>query len=188
MKPEVLLNEAQRRLVVENRKLIFPIIRDIHCEKDNSMDSEDLEQMAMLHLCKAAATFDESRGYSFSTYATSVIKNELYKDFRDTNRHNITDTLSFSTQRPSDEEADWSIYNLPDLTATYDRFESSYAIRQLLLKWGKSEKEDEKLYARIALEFMRGTKKMKIPEKLGISYRRFTKCLSVIKEALKDFT
>lgn len=46
-------------------------------------DSDDLRQVALLGLTKAAAGFDPGRGYSFLPYAIPTISGEIKKHFRD---------------------------------------------------------------------------------------------------------
>lgn len=46
------------------------------------IDWDELNSIALLGLVKAAGTFDESKGNSFSTYAYAVMKNEIRLEMR----------------------------------------------------------------------------------------------------------
>ncbi len=50
---------------------------------DKGVDYEDLVQIGCIGLIKAVNNFDESRGFSFSTYAVPVIIGEIRQYFRD---------------------------------------------------------------------------------------------------------
>ncbi len=47
-------------------------------------DYEDIRQMGYLQLVRSVENFDESKGYEFSTYATSCILNGILKELRET--------------------------------------------------------------------------------------------------------
>lgn len=51
---------------------------------DNALDHDDVVQEALIALWECCNTFDESRGYKFSTYAASYIRFRLLKFLRDT--------------------------------------------------------------------------------------------------------
>lgn len=48
---------------------------------------EDLKQESLLGLWKAANSFDESKGFAFSTYAFRVINNQILMYLRGINKH-----------------------------------------------------------------------------------------------------
>lgn len=50
---------------------------------DRGIDYEDLVQIGCIGLIKAVDNFDESRGFSFSTYAVPLIMGEIRQHFRD---------------------------------------------------------------------------------------------------------
>ena len=65
-----MLNEKQRELVVKNIGLVYSIIK-----KKNKCNDDDAIQWGLYGLCKAAESYDSSRGVMFSTYAYSYIIN-----------------------------------------------------------------------------------------------------------------
>ena len=79
------LTQAQQEWVLQNTGLVYYIVNRYN---NYSWQREDLEQIGMLGLCKAAATFDESKGVEFGTYAARCIDNEI-KMFLRANRNNF---------------------------------------------------------------------------------------------------
>ena len=79
------LTQAQQEWVLQNTGLVYYIVNRYN---NYSWQREDLEQIGMLGLCKAAATFDESKGVKFGTYAARCIDNEI-KMFLRANRNNF---------------------------------------------------------------------------------------------------
>lgn len=77
------LNEAQKKLVEEYYFLAKNVVNRCFISKHGMIAckyyKEDAYQDASIALCKAAYTYNEndSRGASFSTYATVVIKNHI---------------------------------------------------------------------------------------------------------------
>ena len=87
-----MLSKEQQKLVEDNIKLVSFVIK-LHDVEFN----QDLYQQGCLGLCKAAKTFDPSKGFTFSTYATKGIWNEIGMDFRKINRHTkyLKNSISF---------------------------------------------------------------------------------------------
>ena len=75
----------------DNMKLVYTVI---HRYFPNFCGDEDLVQIGMLGLVKAANTFDENRGTSFSTYACHCIKTEIYNEFRNRKRLKVGEVMS----------------------------------------------------------------------------------------------
>lgn len=68
------LTDTQYKLVEDNINLVHWVMHN--CFKSyypGSYDYEDLSQQGMLMLCRAAKSFDESKGLKFSTYASHFI-------------------------------------------------------------------------------------------------------------------
>lgn len=76
---KIVLNDRQRTLAEDNLSVVQFVIRghtDIN-ENAYGLGRDDLYQEGCLWLCKAAATFDESKGVKFKTYAEKVVANGL---------------------------------------------------------------------------------------------------------------
>ena len=78
MKKNIVLNSKQRRLVEEHMDIVKWVIYS-HIKANESIHGlghDDLYQEGCLLLCRAAATYDETRA-QFKTYAQVVVKNGL---------------------------------------------------------------------------------------------------------------
>lgn len=94
---------SAKRLVEDNLKLVHSCCQRF---KNNGIEYEDLYQVGCVGLIKAADNFDESLGYSFSTYAVPVILGELKRLFRDTGPIKISRSLkelSYKTARAKEQ-------------------------------------------------------------------------------------
>jgi len=76
----VKLKEKRNKLVEENLGLVYSCANRF---KGRGAEYEDLVQAGCVGLIKAADNFDETRGFSFSTYAVPVILGEIKRVFRD---------------------------------------------------------------------------------------------------------
>lgn len=78
-------DDSRRRSLLEEavmvgRPLALALARRYH---RRGIDDQDLEQVAMLGLCKAVRGFQPARGVSFAAYAVPTITGELKRHFRD---------------------------------------------------------------------------------------------------------
>jgi RNA polymerase sporulation-specific sigma factor len=99
------MTEAQTKLVEDNLKLVFTIVN--RCYPWLSQD-EDVISVGRLGLCKAAMKFDPEKEVAFSSFAWTVILNEirmyLRKDLRTKGRE--TNSSEFRFNLEDDEELD----------------------------------------------------------------------------------
>lgn len=65
----------QTRLVTDNIKLAYHVAWQFY--KAGGVDPDELKAISLLGLVKAANSFDESKGYAFSSYATMCCQNEI---------------------------------------------------------------------------------------------------------------
>lgn len=66
--------EKYQQLVIDNEKLVYYVIKKLGIYKH----IDEFYDLGMIALVKAARSFDEKSGYSFSNYAVNCIKHELY--------------------------------------------------------------------------------------------------------------
>ncbi len=74
------INAERNKIVENNLGLVHSCANRF---KGRGVDYDDLFQAGCIGLIKAADKFDETRGFSFSTYAVPVILGEIKKIFRD---------------------------------------------------------------------------------------------------------
>ena len=72
--------ETRNKMVENNLGLVHACAKRF---KGRGVEYDDLYQAGCVGLIKAADNFDESRGFSFSTYAVPVILGEIKRIFRD---------------------------------------------------------------------------------------------------------
>lgn len=73
-------NDKKEQLVTENINLIYLVMKRF---RNRGIEMDDLFQIGAVGLTKAAERFDESRGYTFSTYAVPMIIGEIQRFLRD---------------------------------------------------------------------------------------------------------
>lgn len=141
-----MLTEAQKKLVEDNRALAkYATNRSlgstemIIINKIAGYTREDLYEEAMISLCKAAETYDPSKG-SFSSYAIAIIKYDLWKLLDVLYRYNDYYNNSFSIDAVIPNTTNNLTYHdmLPDAKSdvekNYLRNEYSKEIIELLKK------------------------------------------------------
>ena len=75
--------EALSNLVVANKRLVWKIVMCYKGVATIAFNTEDMFQVGMQGLIKAAKKFDISKGYKFSTYATWWIKQAITRGIAD---------------------------------------------------------------------------------------------------------
>lgn len=71
-----MLTDEQRKLVEDNYKLVFYVIRKMKLQ-----DADEWTGVASIGLCNAAKHYDPKKG-EFCTFATWCIKNEIIKEIK----------------------------------------------------------------------------------------------------------
>lgn len=80
--------ECEEQLVSLNMKLVYYVIKSIGREANNE---DDLVSEGYVGLLSAIRNFDHETGVKFSTYATHVIRNNLYSYLRKEAKHQLSD-------------------------------------------------------------------------------------------------
>ena len=87
------------QLIEDNLKLVWYVINEFTNRgytKDNLIiDEEDLYQIGCMGLTKAAKSFDKKKGASFSSFAVTCIRNEIYAALSYQSNHEDIKDLSF---------------------------------------------------------------------------------------------
>ena len=79
-KPSPKLTPEQTKLVEDHIALARSIARKMTPKvSQNLLSYEDVESIGYLALCLAAISFDPTKGFAFTTYATSVVRAEIIK-------------------------------------------------------------------------------------------------------------
>lgn len=86
------MTDEQRKLAEDNMNLVYYTIGKIY---PTFIHDEDIRQIGLLGLCKAAMKWTETKG-AFSTFACQCIRNEIRLEFR--NRQKQVDTISLDTK------------------------------------------------------------------------------------------
>lgn len=73
---------AKEQMILCNYGIVFSVMKNLSI----SLTDEDMFQTGIIGLLKAINTFDASKGYSFSTYAFPIVRNELLLVFRKSKR------------------------------------------------------------------------------------------------------
>lgn len=84
------LTQAHEERVLQNMKLVYYLVNKYY---PHHYQREDLEQIGMIGLIKASATFREDKGIQFATYAAKCILNEIKMFFRKDNIFSSYDHL-----------------------------------------------------------------------------------------------
>lgn len=73
---------AKEQMILSNLGIVFSVMKSLSIP----LTDEDMFQTGTIGLLKAINTFDTSKGYQFSTYAFSIVRNELLMAFRKSKR------------------------------------------------------------------------------------------------------
>ncbi len=96
---------VKNRIVVANVRLVISIVKQL---APNPILFEELLSDGLIAVIRAVEKFDYDRGYRFSTYATMVIRRQLYRcmknDHRDRTRFTTGEPTIFSEHPNADHE------------------------------------------------------------------------------------
>ncbi len=107
------------------------------------LEKEEVKGFALLGLVKAATTFDESKGYKFSTYAVPVTRNEILMELRKVGKFQgkISLDAEFKSSEEQYEGASTLLEILPCREKGFEVVENSDLIPSLLAHVNSRERE-----------------------------------------------
>lgn len=127
------------RLVTDNVRLAYKIA--LQYNRMCSLDLDELKELALLGLVKAARVYDGSKGVAFSSFASRCCINEIRYYLRGFLSHTIDD-ISMFTPMGTDDDGEWLL--LDTIRDDHDFTESlamTDAIRHALLSLDDRERE-----------------------------------------------
>lgn len=126
---------AKEQVVLNNVGMVGLVLKSLNL---NTQD-EDLFSIGLIGVVKAANTFNPDKGFTFSAYATQIIRNEILKTFR---KKRITP--AFSLDEPYQLE-NGDLVNLSETIADNRRFEdeviADMQMKKVLLDLDDREKK-----------------------------------------------
>ena len=131
-----MLTEPQKKLVEDNEKLIYYGIN-----KYGYGDIERFYGAAAVGLCRAAETYQTSKGTKFSTYALRCIRNEIYMECRKAKGQKCFNCLSLE-QNYKYNKNDGSTFSIePKADDLIEPFEDSCAAHEIYSKTELADKQ-----------------------------------------------
>lgn len=137
------------------------------------MEKEEVQGFALLGLVKAATTFDESKGYKFSTYAVPVIRNEILMELRKVGKFQgkISLDAEFKSSKEQYEKASTLLEILPCREKEFEAVENSDLIPGLLAYVNSREREA------IVLTVLAGDAQNEAAQKLSVTQSYVSRCI-----------
>jgi len=138
-KTRIYLNDSQRSLAEENHNLIYGFL------SKHSLEEEYWYDLLAIGLCRAAGTFDESKGYNFSTYAFCIMERLMQTEYsRLAKTKRIPNELisSLDELRHNSEGDDYALYHL---IASPEQVEDIAILRNLLNQFRETLSKRRKL-------------------------------------------
>lgn len=126
----------------ENTSLVFLVL---HRNFTNLAWDADLQQIGMLGLWKACLTFDDSKGYQFSTYASRCICNEVLMHFRKEKKINKLPTITIEDHL-SEEIAEDHFYSFAAKDDAYEYSGLLEVFNQVLSRYSDRDRKIIELY------------------------------------------
>lgn len=112
------LSSEKERLVLDNQSLVHYLVQKLGVTPI-SLEYEDIVSIGTIGLVKAAITFDSSKNFSFSTYASRCINNEIFMYYRKANQY----AKDISIDEPIRDDGESKEFTLGD---TIEHSESNF--------------------------------------------------------------
>lgn len=150
--------------IKENMGLVYKVINEQYYDKKYEFTKEDMVQTGLLALYKAIQTFDENKNIKFSTFAMTVIKNDLLKfATRDYEKYSgvINDTETSLNSTVSNDD-DMSIEDRLGIEEDFSELEGSELLSYI------RERKSEKV-VKMVMMLSEGYTYEEVGKKLGCS-------------------
>jgi RNA polymerase primary sigma factor len=166
-----------RNLIMKSnmRLMVKPVSR---YQPKDGCDRDEFFSNSCIHMIRAIDLFDYNRGFKFSTYFTNVLKNNLYRDAGNLEKH--TSKLNLPGEITSKKERDLSEVNHP-----YNR-KFVFEIFKLLKLRNEYKRDLEILMKYHGIDCPREYTLTEIGNKFGISKERVRQIKESCLEYLRD--
>ncbi|PKM83468.1 MAG: RNA polymerase sporulation sigma factor SigK [Firmicutes bacterium HGW-Firmicutes-13] len=133
---------ARRKLIEHNLRLVAHIMKKFDCKDDN----EDLISIGTIGLIKAINTFNQGKGTRLATYAARCIENEILMHLRSSKRNKV----EVSLQEPIGVDKDGNEITLLDVLGSdpdmiLEKVELEMAQKKLYKIIGKLKSREQKV-------------------------------------------
>lgn len=161
---------AKEQAILNNIGIIRIVLKSLHI----SLDDEDFLQIGVTGLVGALNSFDPSKGFTFSSYAATFVRNEILKTLR-TPKKRMAVTLSLEKELGEDD------FTLEDTISSGERFEDLSVLKVDLENAMGRLKEREKLILRLLIS---GETQASIAKMMGMSRENVRRILKDIKRKI----
>lgn len=163
-----------------NMNLVYLVLHQMNLVSDQEF--EDLVQEGSIGLLKACDTFEPSKGFKFSTYACTCIRNNILMYLRTRSKHSKFRTVSSDTPviDPRDPQGSTRI---SDLIEDPGSSVECKVATSLLIEALKSECPKYKYVLRLTYE---GYNQREIGERLGVSQSYVSRIQSKLYSKYKE--
>lgn len=172
-----MLTLEQQKLVTENHNLIYKVLNDLKANLDDYYD------IAAIGLCKAGKKYKEGKS-SFSTYAYSVMKNEIVDKFRSNSATSKIGMVEISTEQTmgSDDGKCRILDTISSNDDTEDKIITGEVLTELNRHLTDTEKQilrsllNDKTYSEIVEEVgISKTRICQLRKRIGLKYNKIYK-------------
>lgn len=168
-----MLSDEQRKLVEDNLNLVYFYIHKYNLSTDDS-------DIGYIAICKAAKTYNESKGVKFSTYAMFCIQNEYRLNYRRSKHRTKEITMPLVTL-PDGQETDLSDYT-PDILynteACYNRLEFTNNLKEYINSLSEVDKD-------VFISVLAKEKQDSVSERLGLSQSYISRKAKKLRDKFK---
>lgn len=165
-------NYAKEQVILNNIGLVGIVMKHLNLD----LQDEDLFQTGVAGLIIAINTFDRSKGYKFSAYATTVVRNEILGLF---NKKRIAPTMSLEKSLGEDGEDGTRLENV---LSSGERFEDLSILKIDLEKSMSCLKEREK---NILIHLACGETQSSIAKNMGMTRQNVKRILRIIQKKIR---
>ena len=159
---------AKEQMVLCNYGIVFSVMKNLGIP----LTDEDMFQTGTIGLLKAIYTFDVSKGYSFSTYAFPIVRNELLLVFRKSKRSvKAAFSLDDNADTGNGERVPYAEM-IPDGKDYAENVVNLMLTQQIFERFGSREKHIFTMF------FVENRTQSEISEALGISQSYVSRIIS----------